>query len=72
MTPATHVSGKFAPPAQKIVPGLSPWALSATLPETTKARVCGPFVSIGETGFEPATAEPQALGHHVTLQPTTP
>ena len=25
-----------------------------------KARICGPFVSIGETGFEPATARPPA------------
>jgi hypothetical protein len=27
---------------------------------TRKARVCGPFVGIGETGFEPATARPPA------------
>jgi pimeloyl-ACP methyl ester carboxylesterase len=27
---------------------------------TKKARICGPFLVIGETGFEPATARPPA------------
>ena len=41
--------------------GLDPVGTSAGAPsERRKSHICGPFVSIGETGFEPATARPPA------------
>ncbi len=60
MPAKSDAARKLAPAVQKIFPVCSPSGLRDDRPRSQKAHICGPFVSIGETVFETATARPPA------------